>query len=336
MTSTLIRRRLATLVLAAAAVSSLPAPAAAQNPDLILSQAERDSILKDYDQIFPIYGRQAIARGFDIPLPVGFNVGFFSMTQDLIISNLGLGFNGPAQPVEIIKFGGASARVDNVNSRVDLWLFPFLNVYVMGGYGYGHTNVRIAEPVPFETTADFTGANIGLGTTLAGGWRGNVLIADFNHQWAFSSLLDAPVPANIFSPRIARAFRVGEKKKGIRGTAWVGAMLQSLKSETNGNINLAEVVGPGSDSLFDNYQTSEWYQSLGPAQKAIADNLVQRLQGGLDTTTVSYTLNKKPADPWNMLVGGTMDFGRHWGIRYEVGFLGRRSYMIMGNSRIGL
>ena len=38
------------------------------------------------------------------------------------------------------------------NPRVDLWLFPFLNVYVMGGYGYGHTTVKIAEPVPFETT----------------------------------------------------------------------------------------------------------------------------------------------------------------------------------------
>jgi hypothetical protein len=43
----------------------------AQNPDLMLNQAERDRILKTYDNIFPIPGRQAIERGFDLPKPFG-------------------------------------------------------------------------------------------------------------------------------------------------------------------------------------------------------------------------------------------------------------------------
>ena len=326
-----IVRALCTAVCAAAA---LPATMAAQNPDLILSQAERDSLLAHYDQRFPVYGRQAIERGFDLPLPLGFNVGFFSMEQGLTLNNLGLGFNGPAQDIEFIKFKDASAKVNNINARVDLWVFPFLNAYLMGGYGFGETKVNIAEPVEFSTTAEFTGANIGVGTTFAFGFRRNVVIADFNHQWAFSSLLNAPVPANIFSPRLARAFRIGPRSKQTRGTVWVGAMLQSLKAETNGTINLADVVGPGADSLFNNYQSSDWYQALPPAQKAIADNLVARLEGGLDTTVVNYRLDKKPTDPWNMLVGGTVDWGRHWGIRYEVGFLGRTSWMLMGNYRV--
>jgi hypothetical protein len=113
-------------------------------------------------------------------------------------------------------------------------------------------------------------------------------------------------------------------------------MLQSLRAESNGSIRLSEVVEPGADSLFDDYQSSEWYQSLGPAERAVADDMVQRIQGGLDTTVVNYTLDKKPADPWNMLLGGTLDYGRHWGLRYEVGFIGRTSWLLMANYRIRL
>jgi hypothetical protein len=324
--------RLASPLLAAAI--ALPAMATAQNPDLALTQEERDSALAQYDQIFPIGGRKAVEKGFDLPLPLGFNVGFFSMTQDLEVSNLGLGFNGPTQPISFIKFQGASAKVNNLNARVDLWLFPFLNVYVMSGFGFGETNVKLAEPVPLETTAEFNGANIGLGVTAAFGFRRTIVVADYNHQWAFSSLLNAPVPANIFSPRLGRTFGIGDRQKRMRGTVWVGAMLQSLEAETNGSIKLSDVLGPGADSLFTDYQNAPWYQALGPAERAVADNMVERVQGGLDTTVVNYRLDKKPADPWNMLLGGTFDYGQHWGLRYEVGFIGRTSWMLMGNYRI--
>jgi len=63
---------------------------------------------------------------------------------------------------------------------------------------------------------------------------------------------------------------------------------------------------------------------------------VARLQGAVDTTVVNYSLNKKMADPWNMLVGGTLDVGRHWGIRAEFGFIHRRSAFLMANYRIPL
>ena len=66
------------------------------------------------------------------------------------------------------------------------------------------------------------------------------------------------------------------------------------------------------------------------------DNFVGRIQGGLDTTVVNYSLNKKMADPWNVLLGGTLDVGPHWGIRGELGFLRRKSILVMGNYRIAL
>src|SRR5206468_1168474 len=203
--------------------------------------------------------------------PLGFNLGGFYANQDILISDLGLGFNSPAQPVSFIQFAGAEATLTNVNVRTDLWLFPFLNVYGMVGTGNGHTTVHISAPVQFTTTADFKGTNAGIGLTGAFGFRRNFVVVDFNHQWGFSSLLDNPVLVNVLSMRLGKAFRVG-----------------------------------------------------------------QRLGGGLDTTVVNYTLNKKVADPWNLLIGGTYDVGRHWGLRGEVGFIGRVSFLLMGNYRITL
>ena len=314
-----------------------PLGLAAQNPDLALTQAERDSILAHYDQIFPIWGRKAIERGFDLPAPFGLNVGVFSASQGVVISNLGLGFNAPAAPATFIRFEEAKATLTNWNVRADLWVFPFLNVYGIAGTGPGHTTVHVVEPVEFSTTADFQGENFGIGLTGAFGFRRNFVVLDWNHQWASSSLLSAPVPVNVFSTRLGRGFRVGPRAQRMRGTFWVGTMLQTMKNETLGSIQLSEVVPPGLDSLFINYQSSAWYQALPPAQQALVDNFVQRLQGGgLDTTVVNYSLNKKVADPWNLLVGGTFDYRRHWGLRAEIGLIGRTSGFLMLNYRIKL
>ena len=66
-------RRMVCLVAAAfalaAATSAWATSASAQNPDLALSKAERDSILAHYKNRFPIWGRKAIERGFDLPYP---------------------------------------------------------------------------------------------------------------------------------------------------------------------------------------------------------------------------------------------------------------------------
>lgn len=314
----------------------VPLRVSAQNPDLALTQAERDSILAKYHQIFPIWGRKAVERGFDLPTPLGFNIGSFAANQDIHIANLGLGFNAPAQPVSFIKFKGAQAKLVNFNARIDLWVLPFLNVYGMVGTGPGRTTVHISEPVQFTTTAEFSGTNLGLGFTGAFGIKRNFGVIDFNHQWAQSDLISAPVPVNVFSARWGRAFRVGQRAKRMRMTAWVGTMFQSMKNATNGSINLADVIPPGTDSLFNGYQNSAWYQALSPAEKALVDNMVLRLQGRLDTTVVNYSLNKKVADPWNMLIGGTFDYGRHWGLRAEIGFIGRVSALIMANYRVPL
>ena len=326
----------AAVVLCAIIGGVLPSVAPAQNPAMLLTPQERDSALAHYHQTFPIWGRKAVERGIDLPKPLGFNVGIFGMEQDIKISDLGVGFNTPPQPVDFITFESASARLANYQSRIDLWLLPFLNVYGMAGAGYGQTTVSLATPVQFTSVAHFKGGNLGLGVTGTFPIRSFFGVVDFNHQWGFSSLLDNPVPANILGLRVGHAFRIGHRSRRTKMTLWAGSMYQSLQSNTLGSIKLSEVVPPGLDSAFNNYQNQPWYIALPPGQKALVDNFVQRLSGSLDTTVVNYQLQKRVADPWNALIGGTIDKGAHWGLRWEIGMIGRVSGMIMVNYRITL
>ena len=42
---------------------------------------------------------------------------------------------------------------------------------------------------------------------------------------------------------------------------------------------------------------------------------------GLAGTTVYYKFKKRLEFEWNMLIGGTYQFNRHWAVRAEYGFL---------------
>jgi hypothetical protein len=299
--------------------------AVAQNPDLILSKAERDSILANYHNRFPIWGRKAIEKGFDLPYPVGLSVNVVYADQDIKISNLGLSTgSNPTVPVEFIKFGRVQAPVFTANLRGDLWLFPFLNLYAFGGAARVSTDVTLAEPVTFNTKVDQNGQYAGLGMTATMGIKRNWLAFDVNWAWTKTEKLDEPVNTRIFGIRLGRAQKISPTQ---RVAFWLGAMHQKLNSGTKGSISLSEVIeGGGGDagSGLGDYQDSDWYEALTPAQKQVVNQIAERLAGRDPTdVTVNYTLEKKVADPWNMLAGVSYDFSKRWQGRIESGFIGR-------------
>ena len=305
----------------------------AQNPDLTLSKAQRDSILKNYHNVFPIWGRKAIEKGFDLPYPAGLGLNFVYASQNIDLKNLGLSTGtNPVVPVDVIKFGETKAPVLTPNVRADLWVLPFLNVYAFGGVAWVTTDVAVAEPVAFTTAVDQNGYYAGLGATATMGIKHNWLAFDVNTAWTKTEKLDEPVRARIFGIRFGRA----QKLQGTQRLAmWVGAMKQTLKSTTSGSIDLSEVIAGGGDgSGFDGYENSEWYQGLPPTQQRVVDEIVTRLQG-IDPTdvVVNYSLDKATADPWNMIAGASYDFTKSWAARAEAGFIGRTSILVMLNYR---
>jgi hypothetical protein len=321
------------------AVCAIATPLLGQNPDLMLSQAERDSILKTYNNIFPILGRKAIERGFDLPRPLGLNLIGVYVDQNIAISNLGLSTGAnPIVPADFIGFGTNTSTVTTFNARADLWVFPFLNVYAIGGKAWANTTVQVVEPIVFESSVDQTGTYVGTGLTGAFGFKRFFVSSDINWTWTKLEKLEKAVNGRILSFRLGRAFKKGNQ--GGRFAFWLGAMKATIASETVGSINLSEAIPPETvDRIRDALETVEdeaWYQNLGPGQKALVDQVVDRLLEGDGELRINYSIDKSLADPWNMLVGGNIDFNKRWSIRSEIGMIGRFSVLLSAVYRLDL
>lgn len=307
----------------------------AQNPDLALSKEERDERLKNYNNIFPIWGKKAIERGFDLPYPVGLNLNGLYMKQDILIGDLELSTgDNPLQSMDFISFENARSRITTANARVDLWLFPFLNIYGIFGRGWSTTTVKLAEPVVFETEVKQEGIYYGFGLTGAVGIKRNWLSVDVNWSWTDLEKLDKPVRARVLGLRLGRTFKLDKTKKI---SIWIGTMNQKIESVTMGSILLSEVIPPELSDKLEDYQNSDWYTELRPPQQGIADGIVQAIiDKDLGSLKVNYGLDKSPATPWNMLLGSNFEINKHWSIRAEAGLIKRTSFFINLNYRFEL
>jgi long-subunit fatty acid transport protein len=71
-----------------------------------------------------------------------------------------------------------------------------------------------------------------------------------------------------------------------------------------------------------------------------ASGFLTRLDNALNdeqTASVQYSLDKRPKDMWNFIVGSQYQYNKHWMIRAEYGFLGSRQQVIAGlQYRFGL
>ena len=311
----------------------------AQNPDLMLTQAERDSILATYDNVFPLLGRQAIERGFDLPKPLGINVIGLWVDQGIEIYDLGLSTGSdPVQTLEAFQFGNSRASVLTASFRADLWVFPFLNVYGLLGTAQANTTVELTAPIPFTTSVDQTGTYGGVGLTGAFGIRRFFVATDVNWAWTDLEKLDDPVRTRVLSLRLGRAFAISRQN---RLSVWAGAMNVKFDSQTNGSIGLAEAIPPDVvDGIRDDLETiedEEWYQDLTPPQQLAVQRITDALlSADYSDVVVNYQLQKAPTDKWNMLAGANVDLGKRWTIRSEVGFIGRYSVLLNAVYRLDL
>ena len=147
---------------------------------------------------------------------------------------------------------------------------------------------------------------------------------DQNWTWINLEKLDKPVQGSVLGLRAGRAFKVGSQGRG--GLLARRDAQKKIASRTQGSIALSEAMPPETvDQIRDALETVEdeaWYQALGPAQKAVVDEIVDKLLNGNGSDlTINYSIDKSISDPWNMLVGSNYDFNKRWTVRGEVGFL---------------
>ncbi len=307
----------------------------AQNPDFALSETEKDSLLKNYDQIFPFFGKNVIEKGFDIPYPVGVNANYIYMDQGIKIENLGLSMNeNPTVPMEdFIRFGESRTKVNTVNARFDLWLFPFLNVYGMVGEGWSNTTVKLTAPIDFETSVQQKGIYYGIGTTLAAGYKKTWFSFDINTSWTDLEKLDEPVRVLVMGIRIGRTIRVF---KTHRIAVWAGTMYQKFDTGTRGAVMLAEVLPGTIHDKINDIPNKPGFDELPDRLQQTVLQIIEDYNNRYDSAKLNYSIDKGPETPWNLLLGANYEFSKAWQFRVEAGLIGRWSVLANLNYRFAL
>ena len=252
----------------------------------------------------PIWGAEAEARGYQIPLPFGIGVTAYSARQPVNIQDLQLGRNGNA-PVSVKNFlqiNKVDTSQQNLSAKFDVLVFPFLDVYALVGYTKGTTKgliqvpgdpiLGIIEPRELQLNAAFNGPTYGVGFTLQGGakvsdWRDltAIVVADWNRtktKLSFENetlIADTKPVATVFSARVGLHGIVGPS---MGAAIWIGAMHQSIQQEVAGSVA---------------------------------------------NTDLQFVVIQSPQKPWNTLLGGLLEFGKDGYVLLEGGLGARKSIL---------
>ena len=318
----------------------LPMVCSAQYATRKVSNAEQaytDSLKQvNYDYIFPILGQKAYKAGFDIPYPVGVMGNFLIMDQGVLINNMQLGLKTDNLDVpltnvdDFIQFGENSNRSYTINVRPDVWIFPFLNLYGLFGYGSSETTVRLVAPVPLTSVVSQNLRTLGVGVMGAFGIGPLWMSLDGNWTWNKPELLDRAVNVGVFGIRVGKTFTF-DRHPDRNFALWAGGMRARMESATSGQIQLIDAlpsdVWDYKDQFVGDYNS--WYNGLTPLQQAAVNQtpipgIVDRIDNLDGSATVRYGMDKQVLQEWNGVFGAQFQFNKRWMVRTEWGLIGDR------------
>jgi len=128
----------------------------------------------------PIWGTSAAERGFELPLPFGVGVNYYLERQPFEIGDLQVALLG-GDPIPVQDFATieqVTTTQSSLTTRIDAWLFPFLNLYGILGYTSGEMDGKVELPtIPIllpnggelPLLIGYEGPTFGGGVTLGGG-----------------------------------------------------------------------------------------------------------------------------------------------------------------------
>lgn len=285
---------------------------------------------------FPIWGEEARARGYAIPLPFGVNLSYMNMRQNIDVDSIsfsGLALGNHPIPVDMFDIDAGHTREQSKteNLRLDMWVFPFLNIYGLVGHTRGSSvsNVSVdADPSRYtgidraiaasvhqlyqsgelqdiDFTLDFKGTTWGTGVTLAGGYQNWFALVDTNYTRTDFDILDGKISALTISPRIGYRFKFQGPAGESHLSVWLGSMYQDVQQEFRG-------------SLSDLHMPA--------ALQPLINSVNQNDDGRFD-------VKQKLHAPWNMLIGSQFEMTPQFNILTEFGFNERNSFFVAGEYR---
>ena len=148
---------------------------------------------KRWSSFLPLLKEEAAKRGIELPLPFGAGLVFYHLDRGIEISDVRVGRDG-APPTSVSDFAklSSSSSVDNLNVKLDAWILPFFNVYLIAGYVWNESDTRIRVTLPpllpggatrvheLTVPTEIQGSVAGIGVTLAGGYGPFFMTYDAN------------------------------------------------------------------------------------------------------------------------------------------------------------
>lgn len=211
-----------------------------------------------------------------------------SINRPTELSRVQAGVNGGGlSDVNFLEFE-AEAAVRSAVVRLDAWLLPVLNVYLLGGVIWNNSEVATTVNLPGNTSVDIVpegdleGPLYGGGATLVGGYK--ELFATLDMSVTHSQLGElSEFLAKLDSVRVGWNTKLGENPFRLS----TGATYWDAERTIGGTIPLA-AGGPISTVEFavDQRPVDPWTITLGTAL-TVSDRLWSMLEfGGWDDTQV--------------------------------------------------
>ncbi len=174
------------------------------------------------------------AQGYDLPPRLGVRLSLYSQTQAYDIDSLTIGIPG----IDPSLLNGISIRnrTKTDHAIVDYWLFPFLDVFALGGHVEGTTqvdlsNLNLGLPIRLNNLSiNYNGTVYGGGITLAGGWK---------HYFGSLTYEATNTSLNVSSSSITAwvsSLQLGYKVQGA--AVYVGAMYQHTDEHDRGSYTM--------------------------------------------------------------------------------------------------
>ena len=169
-------------------------------------------------------------RGHQMPMKWGMGFTIYNQNQPYDIKNLEL----PDIGVDIGAAEGLEIKnnTDSYHLKLDYWLLPFLNVYLLGGSIDGTTTVKLSDvdlglPILLnDIRIDYSGFMYGAGVTLAFGGDGWFTTITYDITETNLDVTSSSVSGWLVTPRIGLTF--------AGAAIWVGAMYQQAEETHDG------------------------------------------------------------------------------------------------------
>lgn len=190
-------------------------------------------------RILPFGADWAKKKGIDLPAPWGVSTFFTYMGRDIKITDVTVEFGG-RPPESISEYSDFAVKNQTYVSalKLDAWILPILNVYVLAGYATTNANMNVdltidrsILPLPpvnmsVETSTKVKGPYTGIGTSLVAGYKSWFVMADANYGKTWPDLLNNSINFTMLSLRSGLSGKMGEMNS-IR--AWLGAAYMDSK-----------------------------------------------------------------------------------------------------------